>query len=132
MADQLTTQNPLKQYPQPPFDKQTQEEPGLARTMRPKPDHGEKSYKGSHRLAGRKALVTGADSGIGRATAIAFAREGADVVLSYLPDEESDAQEVVGLITQAGRKAITRPGDITDERFCKTTHQCCRERTRRH
>ncbi|CAN5362433.1 SDR family oxidoreductase [soil metagenome] len=119
MTNQYTMQNPLTQYPQPKFDKQTQDEPGLAKEMTPKPDHGEESYTGSNRLAGRKALVTGADSGIGRATAIAFAREGADIVLNYLPEEEADAQEVVELIEKAGQKAITIPGDIADEPFCK-------------
>jgi NAD(P)-dependent dehydrogenase (short-subunit alcohol dehydrogenase family) len=87
--------------------------------MEPRPDHGEKSYKGSGRLMGRKALVTGGDSGIGRAAAIAFAREGADVAINYLPAEEPDAQEVVALIREAGRKAAAIPGDITDEGFCK-------------
>lgn len=119
MTDQTTPQDPTTQYPQPPFSKQTQSEPGLASDMSPKPDHGEASYKGTGKLDGRKALITGADSGIGRATAIAFAREGADVVLSYLPEEETDAQEVVQLIEQAGRKAIACPGDISDEAFCK-------------
>jgi hypothetical protein len=89
---QVTLQDPRTQYAQPPFQPQTQAEPGLAQSMKPKPDHGETSYLGSGRLMGRKALVTGADSGIGRATAIAFAREGADVVLSYLPEEEPDAK----------------------------------------
>jgi NAD(P)-dependent dehydrogenase (short-subunit alcohol dehydrogenase family) len=117
--DQTTMQDPTKQYPKPPFDKQSQSEPGLAKDMNPKPDHGEESYEGRGRLTGRKALVTGADSGIGRATAIAFAREGADIILSYLPEEETDAQEVVELITQAGRKAVPCPGDVTDEEFCK-------------
>lgn len=119
MTDQTTIQNPVTQHPKPPFDKQTQDEPGLAKDMSPKPDHGEESYKGSGRLSGRKALVTGADSGIGRATAIAFAREGADVVLSYLPEEEPDAKEVVYFIKKAGRKAVTCPGDISDEQFCR-------------
>jgi NAD(P)-dependent dehydrogenase (short-subunit alcohol dehydrogenase family) len=86
--------------------------------MNPPPDHGEKTYKGSGRLAGRKALITGGDSGIGRAAAIAFAREGADVAINYLPVEESDAQEVVRLINEAGRKAVALPGDIRDEAFC--------------
>ena len=87
--------------------------------MDPKPDHGEKSYKGHGRLAGRKALVTGGDSGIGRAAAIAFAREGADVAIGYLPEEESDAKEVIDLIEAEGRKAIALPGDIRDEAFCQ-------------
>src|SRR3954466_8908031 len=117
--DQYKMQDPTKQYPQPPFKKQQQPEPGLAQTMDPKPDHGEDSYKGLGRLKGRKALVTGADSGIGRATAIAFAREGADVLLSYLPGEEADANEVIELIEAAGQKAVARPGDISDERQCR-------------
>ncbi len=115
---QFEMQDPLKQYPQPPFPKQPQPKPGLAKEMDPKPDHGEESYKGFGRLEGRKALITGADSGIGRAVAIAFAREGADVALSYLPEEEPDAKEVVALIEKAGRKAYPLPGDITSEPFC--------------
>ncbi len=118
--NQYAMQNPLKQYPQPPFPEQPQPVPGLAQDMTPKPDHGEESYKGFGRLAGRKALITGADSGIGRATAIAFAREGADIVLNYLPSEEKDAKEVVALIEAAGQKAVPLPGDITEEDFCKT------------
>lgn len=116
--DQYTMQDPTKQYPQPPFDKQSQPAPGLGQEMTPKPDHGETSYRGTGRLTGRKALVTGADSVIGRAVAIAFAREGADVVLSYLPSEETDAQEVVGLIEEAGRKAVAIPRDLKDEAYC--------------
>ena len=116
--NQYEMQDPTKQYPMPKFDEQPQSAPGLARDMDPKPDHGEASYQGFGRLAGRKALITGADSGIGRAVAIAFAREGADVVLSYLPDEEPDAQEVVELIRAAGRKAVPAPGDISDEQVC--------------
>ena len=110
--------NPVTQYPKPPFPAQTQPWPGLASRMTPKPDHGETSYKGSGRLTGRKALVTGGDSGIGRAAAIAFAREGADVAINYLPAEEPDAREVVQLIRAAGRKAVAIPGDIRDEAFC--------------
>jgi NAD(P)-dependent dehydrogenase (short-subunit alcohol dehydrogenase family) len=87
--------------------------------MNPRPDHGENSYEGSQQLAGRRALITGGDSGIGRAVAIAFAREGADVAINYLPDEESDAQEVAQLIRQAGRKAVAIPGDIRDPEFCR-------------
>jgi NAD(P)-dependent dehydrogenase (short-subunit alcohol dehydrogenase family) len=86
--------------------------------MVPKPDHGEDSYKGFGRLEGRRALITGGDSGIGRAVAIAFAREGADVALNYLPSEESDVQEVVGLVEAAGRKAVKLPGDISEEAVC--------------
>ncbi|KFC65887.1 SDR family oxidoreductase [Massilia sp. LC238] len=106
-------------YPAPPFPKQEQPWPGLASKMTPRPDHGETTYRGSGRLAGRKALVTGGDSGIGRAAVIAFAREGADVAINYLPAEEPDAQEVVQLIRQAGRKAVAIPGDIRDETFCR-------------
>jgi NAD(P)-dependent dehydrogenase (short-subunit alcohol dehydrogenase family) len=114
---QGTPPNPVSEYPKPPFAKQQQEWPGLAGKMDPRPDHGEKSYRGSGRLAGRKALVTGGDSGIGRAAVIAFAREGADVAFNYLPQEESDAREVVQLIEQAGRKAYPLPGDIRSEDF---------------
>ncbi|MBB4659761.1 SDR family oxidoreductase [Parvularcula dongshanensis] len=110
--------DPTTKYPQPPFEKQKQPFPGLASKMKPRPDHGEESYKGSGRLMGRKALITGGDSGMGRAAAIAYAREGADVAISYLPDEEPDAQEVVALIEKAGRKAVTLPGDIRDEEHC--------------
>lgn len=104
--------------PAPPFDEQSQTEPGLAKAMEPKPDHGEESYIGHGLLEGCKALITGADSGIGRAVAIAFAREGADIVLSYLPEEQPDADEVIELIEKTGRKAIPMPGDISDEGFC--------------
>ncbi|MBY0296260.1 MAG: SDR family oxidoreductase [Methylobacterium sp.] len=86
--------------------------------MEPRPDHGEQSYRGSGRLAGRKALITGGDSGMGRAAAIAFAREGADVAITYLPDEEEDAREVMALIREAGRMGLAIPGDLRDERFC--------------
>jgi NAD(P)-dependent dehydrogenase (short-subunit alcohol dehydrogenase family) len=114
-----TLQNPQSKYPQPPFKEQTQPWPGLARDMDPKPDHGETSYRGSGRLAGRKALITGGDSGMGRAAAIAYAREGADVAINYLPSEEPDAREVVQLIEQTGRKAVPIPGDLRDRDFCK-------------
>ncbi|MGA2231774.1 MAG: SDR family oxidoreductase [Tepidisphaeraceae bacterium] len=118
-GETMQLKNPLTEYPGPPFKKQHQEPPGLACKMEPRPDHGEKSYKGSGKLTGRKALITGADSGIGRAAAIAFAREGADVAFGYLPVEEPDAAEVVQLIRAEGRKAIPLPGDIRDEAFCQ-------------
>ena len=119
MTDRLKMQDPRKQYPQPPFPKQPQPAPGLAREMDPKPDHGEQSYEGSGRLAGRKALITGGDSGIGRAAAIAYAREGADVAIGYLPEEEADAKEVIALIEAEGRKALGLAGDVKDEAWCK-------------
>jgi NAD(P)-dependent dehydrogenase (short-subunit alcohol dehydrogenase family) len=117
--DQYTMQDPSTQYPQPEFPKQHQSEPGLASDMDPKPDHGEESYKGFGRLKGRKAVVTGGDSGIGRAAAIAFAREGADVVIAYLPEEESDAQEVLAHIREAGVQGAGIPLDLTSEENCK-------------
>jgi NAD(P)-dependent dehydrogenase (short-subunit alcohol dehydrogenase family) len=107
--------DPTTRYPAPPQPEQAQPAPGLAGAMDPKPDHGEDSYVGSGRLKGRKVVITGADSGIGRAVAIAFAREGADVVLSYLPFEEPDAEEVRKLVEDAGRKAVTVPGDLSTE-----------------
>lgn len=112
-------EDPTKKYPRPPFKKQEQPWPGLAGKMDPKPDHGEHSYKGSGRLAGRKALITGGDSGMGRAAAIAYAREGADVAINYFPSEEPDAKEVIELIHEAGRKGVAIPGDLRDENFCK-------------
>lgn len=112
-------EDPVNKYPKPPFKGQSQPWPGLASKMEPQPDHGEKSYKGSGRLAGRKALITGGDSGMGRAAAIAYAREGADVAINYLEAEEADAKEVVALIKAAGRKAIAIPGDLRNEEFCR-------------
>ena len=111
-------QDPTTKYPKPPFPRQEQPWPGLTSKMTPRPDHGEQSYKGSGRLLGRKALITGGDSGMGRAAAIAYAREGADVAINYLPAEEPDAQEVIALIREAGRKGVAIPGDIRDEAFC--------------
>ena len=111
--------DPTTKYSRPPFNRQSQPWPGLAGRMDPVPDHGEKSYRGSGRLAGRKALITGGDSGMGRAAAIAFAREGADVAINYLPTEEPDAREVVDLIRAAGRKAVALPGDLRDASFCR-------------
>jgi len=112
-------QDPRDKYPKPPFAKQSQPWPGLARDMNPKPDHGESSYRGSGRLAGRKALITGGDSGMGRAAAIAYAREGADVAINYFPTEEPDAQEVIALIKEAGRTGLPIPGDLRQEAFCQ-------------
>ena len=106
------TQGPKPEYPQPPI-----EPPGLEAEMRPKADHGEESYRGAGRLTDQVALITGADSGIGRAVAIAYAREGADLVLSYL-EEEQDAQETRRWVERAGRKAVTIGGDLTDEKHC--------------
>jgi len=119
MSDRLTMQDPRHQYPRPPFPKQPQAAPGLAQKMDPQPDHGETSYEGHGRLDGRKALITGGDSGIGRAAAIAYAREGADVAIAYLPSEEEDAQQVIALIKAEGRKALALPGDIKDEAWCE-------------
>ena len=119
-VNQYTKQNPLEQYPKPPFPRQPQNRPGSIHQMDPAPDHGENSYKGFGRLEGRKALITGGDSGIGRAVAIAYAREGADVAINYLASEEENAQEVVKLIEAEGKKAVAIPGDISDESFCKT------------
>jgi NAD(P)-dependent dehydrogenase (short-subunit alcohol dehydrogenase family) len=112
-------EDPTKKYPKPPFKAQSQPWPGLAGKMEPRPDHGEKSYKGSGRLAGRKALITGGDSGMGRAAAIAYAREGADVAINYFPTEQPDADEVLALIKEAGRKGVALPGDLREEAFCK-------------
>jgi NAD(P)-dependent dehydrogenase (short-subunit alcohol dehydrogenase family) len=109
--------NPADKFPKPPFKKQTQPWPGLAREMEPPPDHGENSYRGSGRLKGRKALITGGDSGMGRAAAIAYAREGADVAINYYPDEEPDAKDVIALIEKEGRIAVAVPGDLRDEKF---------------
>jgi NAD(P)-dependent dehydrogenase (short-subunit alcohol dehydrogenase family) len=111
--------DPATAYPRPPFKRQSQPWPGLANRMDPPPDHGEQSYRGSGRLAGRKALITGGDSGMGRAAAIAYAREGADVAINYLPTEEEDAQQVLALIKAEGRIGLGIPGDIRDENFCQ-------------
>lgn len=111
-------QNPVEQYPKPPYPAQEQDMPGSEQKMDPKPDHGEKTYKGSGKLTGCKAIITGADSGIGKAVAIAFAREGADILISYL-NEEADAEETATYVEEAGRKAILFPGDITEEEHCK-------------
>lgn len=105
-------------FPQPPFPDQPQEMPGTTQAMQPRPDHGEESYQGSGRLAGKKAVITGGDSGIGRAVAIAFAREGADVFISYL-NEHDDARDTARLVEQAGQKAVLFPGDISSPDHCR-------------
>lgn len=115
--DQTTPQDPTTQYPQP-ADADTIPYPGLTDQMDTRPDHGEDTYVGSGRLEGRRTLITGGDSGIGRAVAIAFAREGADVVISYLPEEERDARVTVEHIEAAGRRAVAVPGDIREEAHC--------------
>lgn len=127
MSNLYEMQDPRTQYPQPKFEHQPQSVPGLGSEMTPKPDHGETSYKGNGRLPNRKALVTGGDSGIGRAAAIAFAREGADVAINYLPQEEADAKETIRLIEEAGRKAVAIPGDLSSEEFCKSMVQQANE-----
>jgi NAD(P)-dependent dehydrogenase (short-subunit alcohol dehydrogenase family) len=113
-----TVENPVEKYPKPPYPPQEQEMPGSEQKMKPKPDHGENTYKGTGKLKGRKAVITGADSGIGKAVAIAFAREGADVLISYL-NEEEDAKETAKYVKEAGQKAVLMPGDISEEEHCK-------------
>lgn len=117
--DQYTFQDPVKRYPSIEPPKQDQPEPGLDKELVPHTDRGEDTYRGTGRLQGRKALITGSDSGIGAAVAIAFAREGADVALSYLPEEEEDAKVVARVIEEAGQKAVQLPGDLTDSNTCR-------------
>jgi hypothetical protein len=115
---QRETRNPQEQGAKPPFPKQPQQPPGLESQMEPQPDYGEQSYKGSGKLVGKAAIITGGDSGIGRAVALAFAREGADVLISYL-DEHSDAEETLRVVKGAGRKGVAMPGDISQEALCR-------------
>ncbi|MDT0641514.1 SDR family oxidoreductase [Zunongwangia sp. F363] len=110
--------DPQEKYSKPPFPKEKQDEPGKEEEMNPKVDHGEKSYKGSGKLEGKNAIITGGDSGIGRAVAIAYAREGANVLISYL-EETKDAEETAKYVEEAGRKAILMAGDVGEEEHCK-------------
>ncbi len=115
----MTDSNPLTKYPRPPFEGQPQSFPGKTGRMKPEPDHGEESYRGSGKLTGKAALITGGDSGIGRAVAIAYAREGADVAISYLPEEQKDAEAVGAWIEKAGRRALLLPGDLKDAAYAR-------------
>jgi NAD(P)-dependent dehydrogenase (short-subunit alcohol dehydrogenase family) len=118
----MRSEDPRKLYKQPPYSQKEQPPPGSEEEMSPNVDHGESSYKGTGRLKARHALITGADSGIGRAVALAFAREGADVAISYL-SEERDALETQRLVTEAGRKAVLLPGDIGERSVCESVAQ---------
>jgi NAD(P)-dependent dehydrogenase (short-subunit alcohol dehydrogenase family) len=119
MADQTQTTDPTEQYDQPENTDEQQAHPGLSKQMQDQPDHGEETYRGSDRLTGKRAIITGGDSGIGRAVALAFAREGADVLISYLEEEEADAAETARLVEEAGRKIVKVPGDIREEATCQ-------------
>jgi NAD(P)-dependent dehydrogenase (short-subunit alcohol dehydrogenase family) len=117
MTVQQTTPNPADSQPKPPFPKQSQPYPGRESEMKPRPDFGEESYRGSNRLSGKRAVITGGDSGIGRAVAVAFAREGADVLISYL-NEEDDAQETARIVRETGRTCVAVAGDISQQQHC--------------
>ncbi|HKH09967.1 MAG TPA: SDR family oxidoreductase [Rubrobacter sp.] len=123
--DQHAQQDPTTQYPQPQYPEQTQmdQHPGHEQEMGPRPDYGYETYRGSGRLEGKKAVITGGDSGIGRAVALAFAREGADVLISYLEEEEADAMETAGVVEEAGRQCVKVPGDIVEEARCQAVIQ---------
>lgn len=118
----MSLQDPRSRYPQPPYPKQQQQAPGTFSEMQPQPDHGEESYRGSGKLTGRKALITGGDSGIGRAVAIAFAREGADVAIGYF-GEDADAKDTAGYVEAEGRRCLLIPGDVSDQRHCEDLFQ---------
>jgi len=122
VADQHTPADPTSQYPTELPAEQI-EHPGRTGDKTARPDHGEQTYRGSGRLTGKRALITGGDSGIGRAVAIAFAREGADVLIVHLPEEQADGQETVRLVEQAGRKGVAVAGDLRDEQFCRSVVQ---------
>jgi NAD(P)-dependent dehydrogenase (short-subunit alcohol dehydrogenase family) len=112
------TDDPRQKYHSEGFAKQEQDQPGLTSDTSPRPDHGEDTYTGSGKLTGKRALITGGDSGIGRAVAIAYAREGADVAIAYLPEEQGDAEDTAALVRAAGRNAVLLPGDIREEQHC--------------
>jgi NAD(P)-dependent dehydrogenase (short-subunit alcohol dehydrogenase family) len=118
MSHSPTIQNPLERGPKPPFPEQSQQPTGSDEQMRPRPDYGEQTYKGSGKLTGRAAVITGADSGIGRAVALAFAREGADVLFAYL-EQDADAHETTRMTQSSGRKVLAMKGDVSDEAFCQ-------------
>jgi hypothetical protein len=115
-----TAEDPRKKEVPQPFPQQRQQPPGHEGEMHPRPDYGEASYRGSGKLAGKRALITGGDSGIGRAVALAFAREGADIAIAYLPEEEDDARETVGVIEAEKRRCLALPGDIRDPQHCRS------------
>ena len=119
MSDQTQPADPTEQYDQPDSMDDQLVHPGLTKDMTDTPDHGEDSYRGSGRLTGKRAVITGGDSGIGRAVALAYAREGADVLISYLPEEEVDAAETARLVKESGRRVVLCPGDIRDEQTCQ-------------
>jgi NAD(P)-dependent dehydrogenase (short-subunit alcohol dehydrogenase family) len=121
--DQFSRQDPTEQQPQPGSGNKPVEYPGLTGELDVEPDHGERTYRGTGRLQGKKTVITGGDSGIGRAVALAFAREGADVLISHLEAEEPDAKQTAALVEDAGRRAVTVPGDVRDESVCKRIAQ---------